>query len=188
MQKLTCCLLAAIVFSCSPQSTTEAPNKSVRLITLDPGHFHAALIQKVMYGDIDTTVHVYAPEGVDLKMHLDRINGYNTRVDNPTHWNEVIFAGEHFFERMLAEKQGNVVVLSGNNQRKTEYIVKSLDAGLNVFADKPMVIDAAGFEQLKKAFEIARKKNILLYDIMTERFEITTILQRELSRIPDIFG
>lgn len=189
MRKLICCLLAAIVLSCSPQSTTEeAPKKSVRLITLDPGHFHAALIQKVMYADMDTTVHVYAPEGADLKMHLDRINGYNTRAEDPTHWNEIIFAGEHFFERMLAEKKGNVVVLSGNNQRKTEYIVKSLEAGLNVFADKPMVIDAAGFDQLKKAFEIARKKDLLLYDIMTERFEITTILQRELSGIPEIFG
>lgn len=160
----------------------------MRLITVDPGHFHAALVQKVMYADVDSTVHVYAPEGPDLKMHLDRINAFNTRAENPTHWNEVIFAGDHFFERMLQEKPGNVVVLSGNNQRKTEYILKSLQAGLNVYADKPMVIDAAGFGQLTKAFDIAGKNKLLLYDIMTERFEITTILQRDLSMMPDIFG
>lgn len=189
MRKLFCCSLAAIVLSCSPKSNTEeTPGKAVKLITLDPGHFHAALIQKVTYEDIDTTVHVYAPEGPDLKMHLDRINAYNTRNENPTHWNEVIFAGDHFFERMLSERPGNVVVLSGNNKRKTEYIVKSLDAGLNVFADKPMVIDAAGFEELKRAFDIAEKKKVLLYDIMTERYEITTMLQRELSGMLDIFG
>jgi predicted dehydrogenase len=41
---------------------------------------------------------------------------------------------------------------------------------------------------LKKAFETAKEKNLLLYDIMTERFEITTILQRELSMIPEVFG
>jgi predicted dehydrogenase len=41
---------------------------------------------------------------------------------------------------------------------------------------------------LKQAFDIASKKNLLLYDIMTERYEITTILQRELSMIPEIFG
>ena len=37
-----------------------------------------------------------------------------------------------------------------------------------------MVIDTRGFEKLKKAFEIAQRK-VLLYDIMTERFEINTI-------------
>jgi hypothetical protein len=181
-------LLSLIIIGCSPKSTEQVAGKPVRLITVDPGHFHAALVQKTMYSNVDTNVYVYAPEGPDLKMHLDRINSYNTRTENPTHWNEIIFAGDHFFERMLQEKQGNVVVLSGNNQRKTEYILKSLDAGLNVYADKPMVINAAGFEQLKKAFEMADKKKLLLYDIMTERFEITTVLQRELSMIPEIFG
>ena len=178
-----------LLWSCSPKSTTEEkPGKAVRLITVDPGHFHAALVQKVMYADVDSTVHVYAPEGPDLKMHLDRITAFNTRTEDPTHWNEVIFAGDHFFERMLQEKPGNVVVLSGNNQRKTEYILKSLQAGLNVYADKPMVIDGPGFDQLTKAFDIADKNKLLLYDIMTERFEITTILQRELSMMPEIFG
>lgn len=191
MSRIFCCLLTVILMiGCNPRSseTQQAPGKAVKLITVDPGHFHAALIQKVMYSDIDTTVYVYAPEGADLKMHLDRINSYNARADNPTSWNEVIFSGEHFFERMLQEKPGNVVVLSGNNKRKTEYILKSLDAGLNVFADKPMVIDAAGFDQLKKAFDIAEKNKVILYDIMTERFEITTVLQRELSKMPEIFG
>ena len=190
MFKLLCVFVALLtILACSPKSTKEEkPGKAVRLITVDPGHFHAALVQKVMYADVDTTVHVYAPEGPDLKMHLDRITAFNTRAENPTHWNEVLFAGDHFFERMLQEKPGNVVVLSGNNQRKTEYILKSLEGGLNVFADKPMVIDAAGFKQLEKAFDIAAKNKLLLYDIMTERFEITTVLQRELSMMPEVFG
>ena len=190
MSKLAYCIVAALfIVACSPESTQEEkPGKPVRLITVDPGHFHAALVQKVMYVDVDSTVHVYAPEGPDLKMHLDRIKAFNTRAEAPTHWDEVIFSGDHFFERMLQEKPGNVVVLSGNNQRKTEYILKSLEAGLNVYADKPMVIDAAGFKQLEKAFDVAAKKKLLLYDIMTERFEITTMLQRELSMMPEVFG
>jgi predicted dehydrogenase len=89
---------------------------------------------------------------------------------------------------MLLEKKGNVVVLAGNNRKKTEYILKSLEAGFNVLADKPMVIDKDKFEMLKRAFQIAKQRNLLLYDIMTERFEITTILQRELAMIPEIFG
>ncbi|HEV8284192.1 MAG TPA: putative oxidoreductase C-terminal domain-containing protein [Chitinophagaceae bacterium] len=174
--------------SCQMQTSPEAKPKSVHLITLDPGHFHAALVQKTMYDDVDSVVHVYAPAGNDLQLHLDRINGFNLRADQPTHWKEEVYTGTDFFDKMLSEKRGNVVVLAGNNQKKTEYILKSLEAGFNVLADKPMVIDNEKFEMLKKAFEAAKQKNLLLYDIMTERFEITTILQRELSMIPEIFG
>jgi len=162
--------------------------KPVRLVTLDPGHFHAALIQKSMYDDVDSTVHVYAPEGNDLKMHLERINLYNTRTEAATRWKEDVYAGNDFFERMIVEKKGNVVVLSGNNLKKTDYILNSLKNGYHVFADKPMVIDSKGFDKLKEAFEVAAKNNLLLYDIMTERFEITSVLQRELSMMPEIFG
>lgn len=172
----------------SCQTDDKKNDQVIRLITLDPGHFHAALIQKTMYSGVDSVVHVYAPEGNDLRLHQGRINAYNIRSEEPTHWKKEIYTGSDFFEKMLAEKKGNVVVLAGNNQKKTEYISKSLEAGFNVLADKPMVINSAGFETLKNAFETAKQKNLLLYDIMTERFEITTILQRELSMIPEIFG
>jgi predicted dehydrogenase len=51
-----------------------------------------------------------------------------------------------------------------------------------------MCIDAAGCKLLEEAFATARKKGVLLYDIMTERYEITTILQKELAQIPAVFG
>src|SRR5687767_8546021 len=47
---------------------------AVRLITLDPGHFHAALVQKTMYPGIDPVVHVYAPEGPEVTAHLALID------------------------------------------------------------------------------------------------------------------
>lgn len=172
--------------SCNNKQTTG--NAKVRLVTVDPGHFHAALVQKSMYADVDSTVHVYAPEGNDLQWHLERINGYNTRKENPTHWKEEVYTGNDFFEKMIIEKKGNVAVLSGNNQKKTDYILQSLQNGFNVLADKPMVINEKGFQQLQQAFKIAEEKDLLLYDIMTERFEINTVLQRELSMIPEIFG
>jgi len=184
-------IAATITMSCNNNETArqeEPSTKPYRLVTLDPGHFHAALVQKSMYPDVDSTVYVYAPDGPDLQMHLDRINGYNTRAENPTHWNEQVYKGHDFFEKMIAEKKGNVVVLAGNNQKKTEYILESLKNGFNVLADKPMVINSQGFEQLKQAFETAKNNKLLLYDIMTERSEITTVLQRELSMIPDVFG
>ena len=141
-----------------------------------------------MYDDVAPTVHVYAPEGKDVAAHLDRIKGYNSRADKPTAWTETVYLGSDFFEKMIAERNGNVVVLSGNNRKKTDYIAASLQHGFNVLADKPMVIEAADFEKLKAAFDTAAKNKLLLYDIMTERFEITTILQRELSQDPSVFG
>src|SRR5690606_36103306 len=67
-------------------------------------------------------------------------------------------------------------------------ILTSMQAGLNVLADKPMAITPADLSKLEQAFAIAEKNGTLLYDIMTERFEITSILQRELSRRPELFG
>lgn len=161
---------------------------SVKLITVDPGHFHAALVQKSMYDDVDSVVHVYAPAGPDVELHLGRIKAFNARAESPTDWNEVVYTGDDFFEKMLTQKAGNVVVLAGNNQKKTEYISKSLGAGFHVLADKPMAIDTKGFEVLKEAFATAKSNQVLLYDIMTERYEISTMLQKEFSQMPEIFG
>ena len=160
----------------------------VKLITLDPGHFHAALLQKSMYPQVDSTVYVYAKKGKDLDLHLGRIKGYNNNSTSPTHWNEKVYEGDDYLLKMVQEKKGNVVVLAGNNQLKTDYILKAVQSGFNVFADKPMVINEKGFVQLKKAFATAKKNKLLLYDIMTERYEITTILQRALSMQPNLFG
>jgi len=172
---------------CLTVATARATNE-VRLITLDPGHFHAGLVQKTMYPQVSPVVHVYAPAGPDLQEHLKRIEGFNTRADNPTHWEEKVYTGPDFLERMIQEKAGNVVVLAGNNARKTEYIDRSVSAGFNVLADKPMAITPANFELLRRAFAEAAQKKVLLYDIMTERYEITSMLQRELARMPDLFG
>lgn len=186
-------LLSVLSYSCSNSDSegenvfTGAPNE-VKLMTVDPGHFHAALVQKYGYEQVDSVVHVYAPEGKDVELHLQRIEQYNTREENPTNWVEKVYTGPDFFEKMLEERPGNVVVLAGNNAKKTQYIKQSVDAGLNVLADKPMVIKPDRFSMLKQALSDAREKGILVYDIMTERFEITTILQRELSQYPDVFG
>lgn len=168
--------------------TTAMGQTNVKLVTLDPGHFHAALVQKTMLPDVDATVYVYAPKSDDVQLHLDKIKGYNERKDDPTHWNEQVYLGNDFFNKMIAEKKGNVVVMAGNNQKKTEYIKRSIDAGFNVLGDKPMAIDKAHFDMLRQAFTNAAKKKLTLYDIMTERYEITNNLQREFSMLPEVFG
>ena len=49
-------------------------------------------------------------------------------------------------------------------------------------------ITPADFAKLQQAFELAAANRVLLYDIMTERFEITTMLQRELSQQRELSG
>ena len=179
-----------LMASCGSGGSKDTGPRSypVHLITVDPGHFHAALVQKIMYDEVSPDVYVYAPEGPDYQQHIDRINSYNNRLENPTEWNEIVYTGEDFLEIMLEDRLGNVVVLSGNNQKKDEYILRSLDAGLHVLADKPMIIKPEDYFKLEQAFLIAKDKKRLLYDIMSERYEITTILQKLLSLEEQIFG
>jgi len=189
-------LLSVVVLSsgCAPgedadrEVEADMGIKEVKLITLDPGHFHAALVQKKMYSQVSPIVHVYAPEGFELDAYLELVRSYNSREENPTSWEEEVYAGEDYLERMLEEKNGNLVVLAGSNKRKPEYIKACVEAGLNVFADKPMCIDPAGYQTLLEAFDAAEANNILIYDIMTERSEITTILQKELAHMNELAG
>ncbi len=186
-------LIFLIVMSCKPTDKMENQEfsgkpKEVKLMILNPGHFHAGLVQKFMYDQIDPVVNVYAPDGPDVQGYLNQIKGYNTREENPTTWEEIVYTGNDYLQEMIRAEQGNVVVLSGNNEKKIEYISKSVNAGINVLADKPMIIYPDDFEELKEVFKTASEKGVLLYDIMTERFEITSIMQKELSHQSAVFG
>lgn len=176
-------IIAATSCNSSKEKVQEKDNR-IKLITLDPGHFHSALIQKSMYDEIDPVVHVYAPEGQELTSHLNLVETYNTRAENPTSWKENVYTGTDYLDKMIQDKAGNVVVIAGNNKLKTDYISRSVEAGLNVLADKPMAIDSEGFRKLVKAFETAKQNKVLLYDVMTERFEINSILQKEFAHLP----
>ncbi|WP_409014476.1 putative oxidoreductase C-terminal domain-containing protein [Algoriphagus sp. 4150] len=184
-------IAAGILLSCeNKEHVSELPesNAEITIMSLDPGHFHAGLIHKSMYPQVDSTVYVFAPEGAELKDYLNRLAGYNNREEDPTAWNLQVSTGDDYLEKMIASKSGNVMMVAGKNDRKIDYIAAAISNGINVYADKPLVIDKSGFDKLVKVFDEAGQKNLLLYDIMTERFEISTILQKELSMVPAVFG
>jgi len=193
------CMLTGLVACTSGTKTTPAmnekitpvkcpPSASVKLLTVAPGHFHAYLVQNRMYPQLSPEVNVYAPEGPEVEAHLKKIESFNTREKDPTAWKTTVYRGDDFLQKMIQEKKGNLVVLAGNNANKTRYILESVKAGLNVLSDKPMAINPENFEMLKEAFAIAKKNNVLLYDIMTERYEITAMLQRYFVQCPEVFG
>ena len=160
----------------------------VHLMTLDPGHFHAALIQKEMYPGVDARVDVYAPQGWDLDEHLKRVEAFNRRGEKPTAWRTELHTGNDFLERMLREKPGNVVIMSGRNRPKIDRIAQSVAAGLHVLGDKPWILSAADLPKLEAVLAAADRNGVVAYDIMTERFEITTVLQRALVNDAAVFG
>ena len=169
---------------------------AIQFITIDPGHFHAALVQNRAYEGVSPEVLVYAPEGDDLKSHLALIDQFNNRTDNPTTWKENVYAGNDFLEKFIAdaekrsaaENASRIVILAGRNNLKPEYYLAAAEAGLNILSDKPMAITGEDYMKLCEAAAIAKANGRLFADIMTERNEITTILQRELSRRGAVYG
>lgn len=180
--------LLLIVGCVQPKEETMADKRKITFMSLDPGHFHAALIHKSMYPHVDSTVYVFAPPGDELKDYLGRIDSYNSHPQNPTAWKIEAYVGTDFLDKMISQKPGNVMVVAGKNDQKIDYIMAAIQNGIHVYADKPLVINREGYGKLREAFVLAAQKDLLLYDIMTERFEIASMLQRELSMNPEVFG
>jgi predicted dehydrogenase len=161
----------------------------VQLITLDPAHFHAALVQKEMYAGVSPRVAVYAPLGLDLTEHLTRVARFNIRSAEPTAWELDIHTGGDCLGRMLAEQRpGSVVVLSGRNDAKIERIRRSVAGGFHVLADKPWILKSEDLPRVEAALDDADSRGVIAYDIMTERYEITSMLHRALVNTPGVFG
>src|SRR4051812_28491155 len=95
-------------------------NKPMRLIVLDPGHFHATLLQKDMYPELASRVSVYAPLGPELLDYLNRISLFNARPDNPTRWDLDIHATRYSLDELLRDRGGDVVVFTGRNRGKID--------------------------------------------------------------------
>lgn len=89
--------ISLIVASCSfskkqaNNSHDKNMNPNVKIVVLDPGHFHASLLQKNPLASVNDTIRVYAPEGAEVKQYLNDINSYNQRAENPTSWKEEIY-------------------------------------------------------------------------------------------------
>jgi predicted dehydrogenase len=160
----------------------------LRIVTVDPGHFHAGLIQKEALPELSDEAFVYAPLGPDLTAHLNRVAGFNLRKDNPTRWKLRVYAGADYWERLLADRPGDIVVLSGNSRGKIGRIQTLAGRKIHTLADKPWIIDHADFPKLEAALDAAARNGVAVFDGMTQRFEISCILQRELVSDPEILG
>lgn len=161
----------------------------IGLIVADPGHFHAALVQKEMYPNLSPRVHVYAPVGLELSDYLTRIARFNTRKEQPTHWQLEVHAGPDFLERMCQERPGAVAIFSGCNRGKAQRILAAVEAGINVLADKPLIVDRQELPVLEAALTAADNRGLIVYDMSSGgRQAIIATLMRLLRNDPEVFG
>lgn len=174
--------LAALTCGCRNRENERT------MVVIDPGHFHAALIQKHPVPGVSGTVKVFAPEGEELDTYLSTIESFNSRDNGPTYWTEDVHTGDNFLEMLPEADDGDFVVLAGNNRNKTEYIRLSIEKGYNVLSDKPMAITHEDFEALRSAISEARKKHLVILDMMTERHDIYNILIRRMVQDKEFFG
>ena len=180
---MTALALCALLAGC------DAPRKSLHhLVVVDPGHFHAALLQREMIPGVDGNVKVFAPQGPELEQYAKTIESYNLRESSPTSWTLDICSSAGYIDSIPPAGHGDILVTAGNNARKTDYICTAVAQGYNVLADKPMVIDASGFATLQKAYSQAEDKHLIIRDIMTERHDDINQLVRAAMSERQLFG
>src|SRR5690242_11346705 len=158
------------------------------LVVVDPGHFHAALVQHQMYPGVSPVVRVYAALGPDLVDYVSRIERYNRRPQAATDWRLDVHAGPDFLDRMRNEPPGGIAIFSGRNRGKIDRIIAALETGLHVLADKPAIIEPADLPRLEAALTMANEQHLVLADMMTGRHNTLVRLLQALRRDPEVFG
>lgn len=155
------------------------------LLILNPGHFHGALVLRETHPDLTDDIYVYAQEGPDLDRFMQMADSFNQRKHAPTGWHIHVYIGADYLEKLIEEKKGDIVVIAGKNNTKMQHIEKLNRVGFSVLADKPWVTSETALPFLESAMAAERPVTL---DIMTERFEITTILQKEFLAEEDVLG
>ena len=135
-----------------PRPPRGNPNVCARLIIVEPGHFHATLLQKDMYPWLDQRVAVYAPLGPELLDYLGRVVGLQHARGKPhrvgaRHPHQQRPDGRHAGRASAATSWS----FTGKNRAKIDRILAALRAGLNVLADKPWIITSADLPKLEEA-------------------------------------
>jgi predicted dehydrogenase len=154
------------------------------LIVLNPGHFHAALTLRKHHPRLHDEVYVYGEGGPDLERFLALVRTFNERAEDPTHWRLKVYRGADYLERLCSERPGDVVIVAGRNDTKMASIHRLHEDGFHVLGDKPWLIHSGQIGMLQEVVASAP----LAMDIMTERHELATRVQKALIEHAGVFG
>jgi predicted dehydrogenase len=154
------------------------------LLVLNPGHFHAALTLRRRHPRLDDDVYVYADEGPDVDSFVRIVETFNARDADSTAWRLHLYRGADHLARLRSERRGEVVIVAGRNDSKMDSIQRLHADGFLVLGDKPWLIDAAQLDVLRATMAAQP----LAMDIMTERHDAATCVQKALAARPEVFG
>ena len=158
--------------------------RELRLVTLDPATFTPrSFIPAPPFRDFSRDAYIYSPVTCDGANFWASVSNLVSRSKDPAFWRFHTYNGTDFLERMLAEKRGDVVMLSGRkrpNSRTHRQEHRSRD-------ERPRG-QARDLPRLEKILADAERRNLAAYDCMTQRFDIAYQLQRELVNDHEIFG
>jgi predicted dehydrogenase len=154
------------------------------LLFLDPGHFHAALTLRVPQARAADTIFVYAREGAELRDFLTLVERFNRRAPDPTRWRPVVTTSDDPLGRLIDERRGDVVILAGRNGGKARTMRRLHDAGFQVLADKPWLVEPADLEAVRASVNGWP----LAAEIMTGRHDVAAGLVKKLVGTPALFG
>ena len=155
-----------------------------RALFYEPGHFHAALTLRMANARLAPDIHVYATPGPEREAFLTLVEGFNTRVDHPTHWRLHLHDGAHLLQRVVAEGYGNFVVLAGRNDTKLETMAYLTQAGLPVLADKPWLTES---RQLPYLAQVTAGPCVAM-DLMTGPYSLRAQVIAQVVHTPELFG
>ena len=77
--------------------------------------------------------------------------------------------------------------LSRRNSAKIDRIQRCIENSFNVPADKRWILPS-DLPNIQHALDLAEERRLVAYNIMTERYEAISILQRELVNTTSVFG
>lgn len=188
MLRIVCFAWIALL---SGNAIAQVKSAHSALVVLNPAHPHGAQLQQALKYSLQKDVYVYAPLNNDLKAnYLDPIDRYNASDTTGQTWQVHTYIGDDYLERMMLDKKGDLAIIASNNRLKAGYILKAVEAGFDVIADKPMALTSSDFDTLHAAFSEAEKQGRFVSDlpVMTMRNEIIYLLQKDLANVPAIFG
>ena len=154
------------------------------IVVLNPGHFHAALTLRKSHPRLNDDVYVYSEDGPDVESFLRMVQTFNERPKAPTRWKLHVYRGADYLERLRTERPGDVVIIAGRNDTKMTSIHRLHADGFFVLGDKPWLIAASELGMLNATAPTPP----LAMDIMTERHEAATLVQKALTEHAEVFG
>lgn len=183
-------LLLIMMIGAVKLSIAQADAK-LNLVVLAPAHPHGVQIQLAYKNQFARNVAVYGASEDEMRIsYLNAVARDNKRSEENDQWQLDIYTGADFLDKMLADGKGEIAIIASNNQNKVDYIEKTVLAGMNVLADKPMALTGNDFKKLENAFSIAKINEVYVSDLpsMSMRRFVAYIIQKELRANQDVFG